>query len=63
MKVLNLFRSLGGVFLIAVGAVVAALVGRYSVGWLFIPTFIAFETAAFYIYYRAVFGGGKRKSG
>jgi len=56
MKVLNLLRSLGGVFLIAIGAVVAALVGRFTVGWLFIPTFIVFETVVFYIYYRTMFG-------
>ena len=54
MKVLNLLRSLGGVLLIAVGAVIAAFVGRYTQGWLFIPTFIVFETIAFYLYFKAV---------
>jgi len=56
MKILNLFRSLGGVFLITVGAVIAALVGRFTeISWLFIPTFITFETLAFWLYYKAVF--------
>lgn len=55
MKVLNLFRSLGGVLLIAIGAIIAALVGRFTIGWLFIPTFIVFETVVFYFYYKAMF--------
>lgn len=55
MKVLNLLRSLGGVFLIAIGAVVAALVGRFTHDWAFVPAFIVFETVTFYFYYKAVF--------
>lgn len=55
MRVLNLLRSLGGVLLIAIGAIVAAFVGKLTKSWAFVPTFIAFEAIAFYFYYRGVF--------
>ncbi len=55
MKALDLIRSLGGVFLIALGAVLAAVVARFTWNWVFIPVFVVLETVAFYLYYRAVF--------
>lgn len=60
MKALNMLRSLGGVLLIAVGAIIAAFVGRLTVSWAFIPTFIVFETVTLYLYYRAMFRRGPR---
>lgn len=44
-------RSVGGILVIATGAVVAALVGRYTEKWLFIPAFIGFAAIAFGLYY------------
>lgn len=55
MRVLNLLRSLGGVFLIAIGAIIAAFVGKYTQQWVFIPIFIVFETVAFFIYYKTMY--------
>ncbi len=54
MKFSDLIRSAGGVLIIAIGAIMAAVVGRYTQQWVFIPTFIVFECIAFYLYYKLV---------
>ena len=54
MKLSDLLRSIGGVLIIAVGAIVAAFVGKYTQTWVFIPAFIGFELVAFGIYYWTV---------
>jgi hypothetical protein len=51
MRLFDTLRSVGGILVIATGAVVAALVGRYTEKWLFIPAFIGFAAIAFGLYY------------
>ena len=56
MRLSDMVRSMGGVFIIAIGAIVAAVVGRYTLQWVFIPTFIVVVCVAFYFYYRMTRG-------
>jgi len=55
MKVSDLLRSVGGVLIIAVGAVVAALAGNFSGHKLvFLPVFFVIVTGGFWLYYRSM---------
>ena len=55
MKLSSLLQSFGGVLIIAVGAIIAALAGNFSGHkWVFLPVFFIVEVVAFLIYYKGV---------